>query len=350
MSVKVTYRKDRNKWQVTYWVDGKRNRPLFPTEREANDFKRKVLLGLTREGKESITLEDAIKSYFHDVTLKTKSRTSQKNDERYFDLLFGFLDHDRGIKYLDEVTLQDLEACQHWLLEIKEFLGRPVSMSPSTVNRAFHSIRHLFKKHVQWGNIQTSPCAYLDNLKAQENERRPMTKAEFEKAFAKAPLWFRPAFKFIHLTGAPPSCVERLTFDDVDFDRRTFRFRREKGGIKSIIEIPMIDEVFELLSSQFVRLRIGAVFRNEGLEPLTATWCSRVGNKAIRDAGVCGVVLYSLRHALATDLTNANVATELARQAMGHKSITTTQRYAKKAKSDSLIRALSVVRGGSGGS
>jgi integrase len=57
--------------------------------------------------------------------------------------------------------------------------------------------------------------------------------------------------------------------------------------------------------------------------------------------------MYSLRHALASDLTNANVATEIVRQAMGHASIQTTQRYANKGGLQAVANALTQVRGGS---
>jgi len=346
MSVKKVFRKDRNKWQVTYWLEHKRHRPLFDSEREADDFVRKVKLGFSRRSENSITLDTAIKSYFNDVSKKRKSLKSQKSDKRYFNLLCGFMERDREIKYLSEIKLQDLEAFQIWLSQIDEFLGEPVSMGPATINRAFNSIRHLFKKHVQWGNIEASPCLYLDNLKSEENARRAITADEFQRLMGFVHEADRPTVQFMYYTGAPNSCIERLTFNDVDFEKRTFAFRREKGGRLSRIDLPMIDEVYELLIQQRIRFGSGPVFRTRRGHPIKADWLSKLGTRAIRAAGLRGVVLYSLRHALATDMTDANVATEVARQAMGHRSISTTQRYSKNAKSKTLTGALSLVRGG----
>lgn len=340
-SISVSYRADRQKWQVRYWESGTRKRPLFDSEKEAQTFAGNLERAGQPEDQNSITIDAALKSYFRDVTMTKKSRTSQKNDQRYFNLFFHFMTVDRGLTRLASVKLQDLEAFQLWLPDNSD-------MGASSVNRAFHSIRHMFKKHVQWKTLGASPCIYLDNLAADENERRPMTPAEFERMFKHAPGWFKPVLTFIHLTGTPPSSVERLTWRDVSLANRTYTIQREKGGRKKRIEIPMIDAVHELLSRQRARFRDSceSVFRNEHNAPLTASWCSKAGTKAVRRAGLTGVTLYCLRHALASDMTSANVATELVRRAMGHSSISTTQRYAKRAGTQSVANALTLVRGG----
>lgn len=346
-SIKVKFRADREKWQVSYWCDRKRKRPLFVTKQEAENFARKLSKGITPDQSDSIPLSEAIQTYSDEVS---KKKASSANDTRYFNLMFHFMTEIRGIDLLGEVRLQDLEAFQSWLLETKSVGDESLNMGPSTVNRAFHSIRHFFKKHIQWGNISESPCLYLDNLETEENERRAMTSDEFSLALKHCPEWFKAPFTFIHLTGAPPSCIERLEWSDVDFESRTYRMRRRKGPKAKwkVYQHQMTDAVYSLLLAQRSRFvdASPAVFRNETGGPLLADWCSKVGNASIKAAGLKDVTLYCLRHGLATDLTNANVATEIVRQVMGHASITTTQRYAKRAKSDVLKNALTLVRGG----
>lgn len=351
MSVKLVFRKDRNKWQVTYWIEGKRKRPLFDEKSEALNFARKAELGLDESrDRKSITIDSAIKSYYADHTLIKKGKVSHTTDKRYFNLLFHFLTEVRGLEYLKSVKLQDLETFQVWLGEQMSYDGKPMKMGPATVNRAFNSIRHLFKKHVQWGSIDASPAICLDRLNAEENQRRAMTSDEFVLALKKAPEWFKPVFTFIHLCGTPPSCIERLTWEDVDFAGCKYTIKRMKGreGKLKRISLPLTDAAAVILLELRSRYKDGvlAVFRNEDGHPLNADRCSKVGNDAIRSAGLSGVVLYGLRHGLATDLTNANVSIEIVRQALGHASITTTQRYVKQLKSETLTNALSIVRGG----
>lgn len=344
MSIKVVYRKDRDKWQVTYWIEGKRKRPLFDKETEARNFAKRLKSNAPE--KDSITIDKAIQSYYGEVTQKRKGRVSQTTDKRYFNLLFHFMTEERGLANFASIQLQDLEAFQMWLLEQTSYDGKPMRMGPASVNRAFNSIRHLFKKHVQWQNLESSPCIYLDRLPSEEKPRRALSSEEFFKALAVAPVWYRPAFTFIYLTGSPPVCIERLTWADVDFSAGTFVTLRKKGREAKLkrTTLPMPEAVRILLMAQIGR-HASAVFVNEYGRPLTADRTSKVGCKAIREAGLEDAVLYGLRHGLATDLTEANVATEIVKQALGHASITTTQRYTKRLKTETLSNALTLVRG-----
>lgn len=346
MSVKIEFRKDRQKWQVTYYLEGKRKRPLFESKIEAQNFARKIQLGIAPEIAESTTVEVAIKKYYESVSFR-KNKNSKVNDKRYLNLLFHFMVEERGIEHLKSIQLEDMEAFRDWLPMQTEYDGKPMKMGPSTVNRLLRVIKHFFRKHVQWKTLSESPCYHLELLEAEENSRRPMTKDEFLKALEASPKWFKKVLRFIYLTGAPPSCVERLTWDDVDFVGRIITITRKKGSKAKWkrIPIPMIDEAFALLLEQKAKYSEGHVFRNESGGKLDAHWCSAVGNKAIKHAGLKGVTLYGLRHALATELTEANVATEIVRQAMGHSSISTTQKYLKNIQNRTLVAAISGVRG-----
>jgi site-specific recombinase XerD len=256
----------------------------------------------------------------------------------------------RGVHHLASVQLEDLEAFREWLPTRAEYEGKTIKMGASTVNRLLRVIKHFFKRHIQWRNLEENPCTYLEFLEAEENERRPMTRIEYELAFEKVPDWYRPILRFIYLTGAPPSCVARLTIADLNFNTRTFSLRRKKGAKAKwkVIHLPMTEEVFAL----FKEIRNGSsvldesVFKDNRGCPLRADRISKVGNQAIRAAGLKGVTLYCLRHALAVELTEAHVPTELVRQAMGHASISTTQRYARGVRPQSIAHALQLVRGG----
>jgi site-specific recombinase XerD len=352
LKVKVDYRADRGKWQVTYSdpETGKRRRPLFDRETDARNLKRKLELGVSVEDKDSMPIDKAVQTYFGEISLKKKSRVSISNDRRYFNLFFHFMTVERGLETLGSISLQDMEALQGWLETQKEYDGKPLSMGPSTVNRAFHSYRHFFRKHVQWGNRTDSPCAFLDNLTEEQNDRRPMTAEEYDLVYAATPTWFQPTLRFIQMTGVPGSCIERLNWSDVDFSSRQYVIQRKKGSKAQLkkITLPMTEELHKLLMGLWENSadKAGAVFRNESGTRLTADWISKMGTRSIQAAGLKGVVLYCLRHSLATDLIEANVSIGLAQKALGHSSITTTQGYSKKVRSSALAGALTLVRGG----
>lgn len=348
VNFKVSYRKDRKKWQCLYWVDGKRMRPLFRSEKAAHNFG--FDLGVTRalgslEGEsDSITIDHAANQYFKDVS-KHKSKTTAINERRYFNLMFHFLIRERGLKTIDQVGYADMVALQNWLGEPRVYKGKAMQWAPATVNRCFNSIKDFFVHWVKDGKIPSSPCVHLDQLQAPDNSRRPMTSEEFQLAYSKCEEWFRPAMMFIYLTASAPTSVERLQWSDVDIDRGTITITRRKGskGQWRRFAQPITPELLVILSS--IPQIKGQVFRNESGGPLSAEWCSRIGNRAIDEAGLADeVVLYCARHALASDLTDANVNMEVIRRLMGHANIRTTQTYAKP-KTESLAKALRLVRG-----
>jgi hypothetical protein len=170
MSVKIEFRKDRQKWQVTYYLAGQRKRPLFDEKPEAQDFARKIELGLSPEPQDTITIAQASREYFDRVSCK-KNPKSKSNDKRYFNLQEHFMFSERGIERLGTVRLEDMEAFRDWLLTGPLYLDEKVEMGPSTVNRCIRVLKSFYRKHVQWKNIGESPCLYLDPLDSVPRER-----------------------------------------------------------------------------------------------------------------------------------------------------------------------------------
>lgn len=338
----IRRRPDRgNKWELSVSIDGKRKRLLFDSKREALDVQQSGTIG----DENCITIEDAIQYYYKNLS-PSKSNSSYVNEKRYFNLMFHFLTEERDLKYLNQIRYGHMHAFQSWLQLPRVYEGKEMHLSPSTVNRFFSSIKAFFVHWVKEEEIPSSPCAHLKALECSDGSRRPMTSDEMLLSISKAPEWFKPTIGFIHLTGAPPSCISRLKWSDVDFDQHTLYLTRRKGAQSKWRRIahPLTPAVSAILSAQ--KRHHEFVFSNESDEPLSAEWCSRIGNRAIREAGIkdMDVVLYCMRHALASDLTNSNVSMDIVRQILGHANIRTTQRYSKP-ETLSLERALKLVRG-----
>lgn len=362
MSVIVSYREDRSKWQVCYYVDGKRKRRQFKEKPAADNFARKIRIGMSPDELDSIPLIEAGRKYFASESQR-KNPKSRANDKRYINLHFHFMNYERGIENLASVSLEDMEAFRDWLPTLmfepwqnenpktKALLPhKPMSMGPKTVNRCLAVIKHMYKKCIHWKHIETTPCEYLEFLEAEDNDRPAMTGPEYLQALRHAPAWFSPTLQFIYLTGAAASSVARLTWNDIDFDTRTFSLLRKKGRKAKWKRIPqaMTDPLFALLimvRNEWPNAQT-AVFRDEAGLPLAADTITKFGNIVIKASGVKDRTLYCLRHGLASDLTEANVATEIVRQVMGHASITTTQRYANKGGLRAVAGAIAKVRGG----
>lgn len=351
MSIRIKWREDRKRYEVDYFFNGKRRRPLFLEKPEAENFKRKLELGLKPEDQLSITLNEAGQKYFEKVS-KRKSKGSQRNERRYINLQYHFMTYERGIERLSSVRLEDMESFRDWLVVQKEYDDKPMNMGPKTINRCLAVMKHFYVQHIRWKNIKETPCQFLEFLQADDKDRAAATGEQYLAALEKAPDWFKAAFQFMYLTGAPSSCLERMVWNDVDFENRIYVMLRKKGKLAKWKRIPM--RMTDIVFSLFILLRNkwpdveGPVFRDAEGRPLTSDRMGKAGTKAFTAAGHKGITNYCMRHALASDMTAANIATEIVRQAMGHSSISTTQRYANKLPAQPIVSAIDSVRNSGG--
>jgi len=366
MSVTVSFRKDRNRYRVNYYLaDGTRKKRLFVERSAAEKFAESVSLGKQPEDEDSITIDQAGKKYFQSESVR-KDPKSRSNEKLYINLHHFYMTEVCGHAYLSSVSLSDLEGFREWLPtlteqpwqnecpEIKgELLPRKkMRWGPKTVNRCLAIMKHFYRRHVQWKSIPSNPTEYLELMDAEDVIRPAMSADQFDLMLAKIrpqDQWAVRPLRFMYLTGSPAICVQRLNRTDVNFPDRTYSTLRKKGRKAKWKRsyFGMTDEVF----AEFVAAinewpdQDGAVFRDFGGRRILADRLTEIGNDAIRAAGLKGITLYGLRHALATDLTEANVATEKVRQAMGHASIATTQRYANKVSLRSVALDIQSVRG-----
>jgi site-specific recombinase XerD len=348
----LRFRPDRKKWELSIKDGGKRKRLLFDTKREAADHLAPPVTDskpVCLETQSSITLESAIASYFS-ARSSTKSRCSKAGERRTFNLKYHFLVSEKGLTYLDQVRYSHLVELQNWLGQPRVYKGKQMHWSPSTVNRAFNSIKDFYVYWVRNETLKSSPAVHVKSLSAPENARRPMTDEEYVRVHRASDDWFRPVVTFMYMSASASSSVARFRWEDVNFEAKEVTITRRKGKSAPWRRktYPMLDDMAKLLADYRLSYPLAkqrdVVFRNEHGKALTAEWCSRVGMRAVRAAGLSGVYFYGLRHALASDLTDANVSMEVIRQLMGHSNIRTTQRYAQP-KSDTMIAALRLVRG-----
>lgn len=349
----LRYRSDREKWEVSVTIRGVRKRPLFQSKKEAVEFERNCRLGricLRQELDASISLEDAFRAYFECESVEKCSR-SQNSDKRYINFAYHFFKVERKTDSVEEIQLEDLQAFRHWVA-LPQKLGEEEkrAWSEGTVSRCCATLKRIFRFLVTTRRTKNDPTLYWSIPVPSQTRRRPMSYDQFSMIYDRSPEWFKTTLKFMYLTGARGSSVSSFTWRDVDLTKRVLRLKSKKGAKArvKVIEVAMIDELFALLAGQRNKFpflgEAEAVFRNESGAPLSSDWISKVGNNLIKSCGLKGLVLYGLRHGLATDMTEAGVPTEVVRQALGHSDIRTTQGYAQGIAQASVARAVDLVR------
>lgn len=285
-----------------------------------------------------------------------KVKRTKDADARFLDIARHFIEVECLKTDLADVTLEDLQSFELWM-GIGQKIGKDVFKEPwsqTTIHLRSRIIKAIFRKAYLTKKIPWNPAELWRVPRGTSEKRRPMSNDEFHRVFALAPDWFRPALRFLQLTGARGASAADLIWDDVDFSNRRIRIRSRKGGTNQLKEIylPLYPALFELLERERKKtFGLGRPSRTtdpvfwgpKGL-PITAQEIASHGSKLIKRAGLKGVVLYGLRHAMASELTAAGVPLEVVRQALGHTKLEQTAHYASGISLGVVGDALNKVR------
>lgn len=349
----VRFRADRNKWQVSVFIHGKRVRPLFGSKREAQDFEREAKLRRQnlRGFKEPITLAEAFKSFL-EIESAQKTKANAKADERFFEIVRHFLGKERGLQLVEEVGVEDLQRLQLWLAPARQ-IGPMTKDDWSDTTIAHHCkvLKTVFKKLLAMERIQKNPAAHWTIPAGESEKRRPMTAEEFGRIYELASERERAILLTMRLTGARGASIAALTWGEINLTDCTMLLRSRKGGRKKVktVVIPIFPALLEALTKIWnqhpSKVPNAAVFLDENDRPVSAHWISVRGSRLIQRAGLKGVVLYGLRHALATDLIAAGVSGEITRQIMGHSDERQLKEYTSHLELENLSKALVKIRG-----
>ena len=300
--------------------------------------------------KSDYLLSEAFASYLATESAQKMPR-GQQADAYFLEITLYFLEVMRGKKYVNEVHLEDLQMFQIWLGKRQEVRGK-IKEEWSDTTTEFYSriLKKFFRKAHHQDYILKNPCELWKVPRGTSERRRPMTLEEYEKVYSAAPEWFKPALKFIMLTGSRGKSLETLTWGDVDFETKTLILKSRKGGLKKLkrIPIPLHSRLLELMPTEKAKVPArekDPVFWGPQGTPITAQEISSEGSRLIRKVvKLKGVVLYGLRHAIAVEMTKAKLPLETIRQAMGHSSVTQTSHYAQGIGLDVVSDAFEVIR------
>ncbi len=326
----ASIRKTRTgKWELDFYSDGRRQRVTFDTRREAEDAKREVLVGAANpEDAETLkptSLKDAFRYY---EKIKSNGKASHANEKYWFTLLFKHL---RGSDcvLVGDVRPEHLE--EYKVARLAGLIGKNKCVA-ATVNREFNAFRHFFAMAVVWKWTAKNPSLDVSTIPEVRNPRRIWTPEEFEKVVRKIPAWAGEVMQVMYWTGAGPKELSRVTWADIDFERKTLLLKRYKGnGDERRRSIFMPDELLEFMRSKFDTAKRSSrakatdpAFLNSKGNRIAARPLSTLVRRAVAFHGLPeGTVPYGVRHTVATELLEAGVPEDVVRRQLGHASVRT---------------------------
>lgn len=214
---------------------------------------------------------------------------------------------------IDRVTTGDAELLQ--------FPG-----GGSTANCALRTLRRALSLARDRGYMQVVPRIKM----RKEKERTAVFTAEFEKAFIDiAPQPLRDVFLIVQDSGMRPEEVIRMRWENVLWDKNLIFIPHGKTE-KSRRHVPLSDRVRNLLRVRAGDSKSEWVFpsKRRGRGHISYFPVAKSFAKCRKDAGLPeDLVLYSARHSFATDMLDKTGNLVLVGNMLGHRSVTTTQRY-----------------------
>lgn len=268
---------------------------------------------------------------------------------------------------IGSMRLQDVKE-----IHLQAILNEQAGRSESHIKKLRSVMQQMFKRARISRVIMYDPAEALEIPECTKGERRSITVEERAAILALAEthrsgLWI----KTLLYTGMRPGETAALQWQDIDFEKREIHVHAAKeSGTHNKVKstktdagrriIPIHAELFPLLQrhrkkSGFVFVTARGNMQNEN--SLRRLWtgfkrdldismgATLYKNKIIKSVVAEDLTPYCLRHTFCTDLQNAGVPLNIAKDLMGHADIQTTANIYTHRDSDSLHKNMALLDG-----
>jgi integrase/recombinase XerD len=286
-----------------------------------HDIQGKIARGsfnLDEYEKQEISLSEFLKKYFEFAeSWKAKGTVAA---ERIYSRTLMMIIRDRNLRSIDAQCLDQWKARR---LE--------AAISPTTLNIERRSLHSMFNVAKKWKYIDDNPFASVKGVRVEER-RLFMTAEELNEFFtavrvkiASTKMASRRArlqlfclyCEFLLNTGLRRAEALRLKRGNVDLERNAVYVEKTKDKETRII--PLTPRAREILVSLDDRM----------FSSLSKQSVSRHFAMSLKDAGLHGFKLHSLRHSFSTALVDMGVDLVTISRLLGHSDVKTTMIYAK---------------------
>ena len=324
-------------WSICWKVNGRRHREHVGKYKGAYEdacalyFKRKT------EARRAAKFPELVKE---GVTLGELAKDALAYAEREYPRSFREQSYRMGklVAHFGRETLAariDARAIENFLAN----LGR--TKKAATINRSRSLLSLTFRLAVEGGKLAANPVRAVRRKKENNKRDRYLTldeEARLREVMEREYPHRVPELDIAIHTGLRRSSQYALDWSDVNFESDTVRIRWAKPGEKQFVRLN------EVSRAAFLALHSGPI------ADLRAKVSRRVGTpadfsvspgqvfdlrsprawfeRALKLAGIQNFSWHDLRHTAASRQVNAGVPLKAVQEFLGHKSITTTERYA----------------------
>lgn len=331
------YRRERV-WWMRFTYRGKQIRAS--TQTEDKELAQRIffkVLGEVAEGRffekpagQNKTFREMMKKYM-DEHSKPKKASSERDRSSLTHLLPFFGDYT-----LSEVTPK--------LVNEYKTARRNEGASPCTINRESALMKHAFNLAIkEWEWVKDNPVTKVSMEKEPSSRDRWLSYEEEERLLSVCPQWLKELIVFSIETGCRRGEMLSLQWRNVDLFKKVVTIFGSKTGEKRTI--PLTQRAFEVLKEgERLRMKVRSmttdlVFTHPIGQKVNIHTLRSAFEDALKKAKVEGFRWHDLRHSYASRLAQAGTDPYSIQRLMGHRTFSTTQRYAHHCV-ESLRRAV----------
>jgi len=219
---------------------------------------------------------------------------------------------------------------------VERFILERSRLSAQTANKEIRYLRATFNFGIKKKWIVSNPTEGLEFLPVEKRVKYVPSQENIEKVIASADEDTRDYLQTIHDTMARVSEINRLCWDDVNFQDKFLLLytRKKKGGHLTPRKVPMTQRLFEILSKRFDKRKPDKpwVFWHRYWSSKEGKWCEgpfgdrkKFMRTLCRKAGVRYFRFHALRrHSGASVMDNNNVPIGAIQRILGHENRKTT--------------------------
>jgi site-specific recombinase XerD len=244
------------------------------------------------------------------------------------------------LKFLEDEGLDIRDVNAEVLLRFLQRLTER-ELTGTTKRQMMEGIKAFFRAMNRVGQVKENPFIdFQDMPKIKDRNMRVLTEMEYRSlrdvvraSRRKSSIRDYAILELALQTGLRRSEICSLTLDDMEFSTRTtvghVRVREGKGGKERTVTLKNVAEraIKEYMTVRPEETGYKEIFLNNRLKPCSPMVISAVFKKYMEKAGIHGASFHSLRHTFATHSLKKDTNIIVVQEALGHKSLTTTQKY-----------------------
>ena len=316
-----------NRWYMYYKLEGKQHEKSTRTTNRVeariirNRWIEDILAGKKLTHPRRATFTDFVERYISEVAQYQKSWESKRSMLKLLLDMFG----DKKVSSLRradlELMIQELRLKPYYRKDL------PFYRSTATVNRYIALFHALTSQAERWNliSLETARDIHSVRLAKEENERmRRLTNEESLRLLEACNDKLYPIVFVGLFTGMRLSEILTLTWKQIDFATGFIRLEKTKAG--KVRNVPMSDQVTELLSAMPRNIKGHWVFPNRHNTGRRTTVKNEFP-RACKRAGLTNLHFHDLRHTFASNCAMAGATEHELMTLLGHSSTRMVRRY-----------------------